>query len=63
VERLQQDKTTLMLDNRTLQEAQSVLESKLATLTASDVVVRQDLEDKAAQVVALQGTNSEKSYL
>jgi hypothetical protein len=62
-ERLQQDKTSLVLDNRALQEAQSVLESKLATLTGSEVGLRQDLEDKAAQVVALQGTNSEKSHL
>ena len=63
VERLQQDKAALVLDNRALQEAQSVLESKLATVTDSEVGLRQDLEDKAAQVVALQGTNSEKSHL
>lgn len=54
VEGLQSDKTSLMRDNQELQEARSSLECQLATLQAAEVEARQNVEEKTAQVAALQ---------
>ncbi len=54
VEGLQTDKNSLMRDNQELQEARSSLESQLTALMATEAAARQTLEEKTAQVAALQ---------